>query len=746
MRKWITTSLCIGLLLTTGLANTVAAPIYSDGDLAPQGNPDGLITLADYLIANGVVSGAINADDQTLSHGDIYPLAAPDGVINISDLLMLQQWLFQGDRQYVATLDLFSEGPATITGETDNATSSTTLVVGNYTGPGATLTNDPNFADPIDVTNTVWSVAVSGGTANVSITTSNLINDPVFNSGFNLIGDGLGQLVFDIKLNSLSTTAVLTVKMDSGFPDVGQVVLDTTGLSLGVWHRIAINFSELLADPGFGNGLDLRNIVSAFVIEVTNGDAAFYLDNIFINRSCSGADSCQAGVKTQPIYSLVWSDEFDGNSLETENWSIETGYGNFGWGNDEWQLYTSSANNISVADGNLVISAQCLLPSQFCSKRDGSITSGKVNSLNKFEFKYGKVQARLKPPVGKGAWPAFWLLGANFPEVGWPRTGEIDVMEMNNRYSNNRTTHFTLHWCDDARSSNPCNYDPGWVYDSQTLTLSESLGDDFHIFEAEWTQQGIIGRIDGIPYFYKAINPSTMAEFLEEFYMILNVAIGGTLGGAPDNTTPWPQTMLVDYVRVYQIEGGGGSFTVGDPPEPVTETRGIYSETHNESVVAYSQIINAADFSGNNTWTDEQSTAVTAFDGSVVLAANYTNSGRNYGGFVFNFGSGQDISAYQTLNFAIDTSAMSGFADLVLQIENPSGGQPAPKVSLSSYTPEMSDNWALYEIPLSDFLGQAVGLDLSNVVYLGFWNAQLANGQLGFGTLYFDDIHLGGGQ
>ena len=209
----------------------------------------------------------------------------------------------------------------------------------------------------------------------------------------------------------------------------------------------------------------------------------------------------------------------------------------------------------------------------------------------------------------------------------------------------------------------------------------------------------------------------------------------------PDATTPWPQTMLVDYVRVYQEVGGDGTFTIGPPP--LGPELGVYTETHTQSVLGYSNIINGADFGGNVTNTNENSTAVTPLDGSVVLAADFTNTGKSYGGFIFNFNTGRDISAYQTLKFGIDSSAMPNFANLTVQIENPGGAQPAPKVSLSAYTPTMSGNWALYEIPLNDFTG--VPLDLTNVLYLGFWSARTAGGQLLFGTLYFDDIHFAGG-
>jgi hypothetical protein len=193
-----------------------------------------------------------------------------------------------------------------------------------------------------------------------------------------------------------------------------------------------------------------------------------------------------------------------------------------------------------------------------CGVRDGTITSGKVNTLNSFTFRYGKIEARIKPPVGKGTWPAFWMLGANFPVVGWPFSGEVDVMEMHNFYSNERTTHFTMHWCDETQQdpNTPDNCFPdGWTYVTAFREFPFSLGDDYHIFEAEWDENGITGKIDGITYFYRQIEPATMEEFLEEFYMILNVAMGGTLGSGelpPDGNETWPQTMLVDYVRVYQ--------------------------------------------------------------------------------------------------------------------------------------------------------------------------------------------------
>ncbi|MGB5586653.1 MAG: glycoside hydrolase family 16 protein, partial [Gammaproteobacteria bacterium] len=261
-----------------------------------------------------------------------------------------------------------------------------------------------------------------------------------------------------------------------------------------------------------------------------------------------GFPACGGGI----TYSLKFSDEFDtGSAPSPDTWNIETGYGpeNSGWGNNEWQLYTDSADNVRVEDDNLVIQARC--PVEPCGVRDGTITS-----------------ARIKPPVGKGAWPAFWSLGAVFPETPWPRAGEIDFMEMHNAFSNDRTTHFTMHWCDETLVASPdlCSPLLGRVLDSQTRSFAESLGDDYHIFEADWDEQKIVGKIDGITYFTRTIDPATMEEFLNEFFMLLNVAMGGTLGSdnqPPDGTETWPQTMLVDYVRVFEKIGG---------EEPVPDT------------------------------------------------------------------------------------------------------------------------------------------------------------------------------
>ncbi|MFO8145147.1 MAG: family 16 glycosylhydrolase [Candidatus Syntrophosphaera sp.] len=688
-------------------------------------------------------------------------------------------------------------------------------------------------------------------------------------------------------------------------------------------------------------------------------------------------------------YTLVWADEFDqaGPEPNSENWGYDLGYGDNGWGNDEWQLYTNDEQNVRVEDGNLVISAVWDSVSYAVpGKRDGSITSARLNTKNKFSFKFGKIQARIKVPTDTGMWPAFWMLGKNYDTAGWPQSGEIDIMEVSPLLHGDKTTICTLHWWDDESESHNSF--------GQTKQLKEPLSDDYHIYEVEWDEQRVVGKIDDITYFVKVIDPGTMDEFLKEFFLILNVAVGGNLGGAPDATTNWPQSMYIDWVRVYQSEeslvpietfgiftdetpvddaleigvnaeiyvwentltggtippyegsnviswsttglgwfgagvssntpldlsgfaegnikfmvkmpanvsfkigindalgnesyvlfpanqsafgltrngewgqatipvadirgnvdlevlsyefiileengiqcqfalddiywdGGGASsssvyfdadsyevdetsatITVDDaaaaeenvsvsvtngtetislaitldsngigtgnlnfgPTDDNTDTIaiaaggsitvsyvdthgtirtdtanitggsgpdaiGIYSESHTDPMLVYTQIINSADWSGNSAEPNEQSTAVTPVDGSYVLSVNFTDLGAGWGGIAFDFGA-QDISSYSTFVINIDTSDMPNLAHFGVKFEDNVGGNT--EVDLASYTPVVTGNWSRYEIPMSHF----PDVNLAAVKYLGLWNPFTTGNAYIVGTLYFDDIHL----
>ena len=232
---------------------------------------------------------------------------------------------------------------------------------------------------------------------------------------------------------------------------------------------------------------------------------------------------------------LLWSEEFNYSGLpDASIWNMETGGG--GWGNNELQYYTDREDNASVGGGYLTITAQ----EEAYGGRH--YTSARMTTQNKFDFKYGKIVARIKLPYGQGIWPAFWMLGSNFNSVGWPSCGEIDIMELVGGNGGDNTCHATLHW---DNSGQHASY-------GESYTLPSGIfADDFHVFTVEWDAQRIKGLVDGHQYFVTDITPSGLSEFHEDFFIILNVAVGGNWPGAPNATTEFPQTMQIDYIRIY---------------------------------------------------------------------------------------------------------------------------------------------------------------------------------------------------
>ena len=255
-------------------------------------------------------------------------------------------------------------------------------------------------------------------------------------------------------------------------------------------------------------------------------------------------------------WKLVWNDEFDGNALDTTKWSCQIGNGYNGWGNHESQYYT--AENVSVADGTLKITAKK-------EKKGGfDYTSSRIRTVTDdgqtlFSTKYGKVEARIKLPSGTGLWPAFWMMPVNSEYGSWPLSGEIDIMEARGRELD--TVHGTIHFGE----KRPFNKNIGSSYtfnDGSNIT-------DYHVYSVEWNENTIIWYVDGVEYYrtsnWYTMNDGVVAEypapFNQEFYLILNMAVGGTYDNylLPTDDV-LPGTMEVDYVRVYhQNEGYDGS-------------------------------------------------------------------------------------------------------------------------------------------------------------------------------------------
>lgn len=236
-----------------------------------------------------------------------------------------------------------------------------------------------------------------------------------------------------------------------------------------------------------------------------------------------------------PGYALVWSDEFNGTSLDMANWSFQNGNGCpdlCGWGNNELENY--SENNLTLQDGKMVIEAR---------KEGNTFTSSKILSTGKKTFKFGRIDIRAKLPKGKGIWPGLWLMPENSVYGNWPQSGEIDMMEMLGHEPNK--VYGTLHF----------GPGPGSTQIGKNYTLpSGNFSDEFHVFSLIWKQDQIQWLIDDNVYgtANKADFGSNNYPFNEKFFFILNLAIGGQWPGNPDATTAFPQWMILDYVRVYQ--------------------------------------------------------------------------------------------------------------------------------------------------------------------------------------------------
>lgn len=246
-------------------------------------------------------------------------------------------------------------------------------------------------------------------------------------------------------------------------------------------------------------------------------------------------------------WNQVWSDEFDGTSLNTSNWIAESGTGSSGWGNNELQYYTNRSQNLQVTGGNLVITAQKE------SYGGMNYTSARIKTQGLRNFTYGKIEARIKLPTGQGLWPAFWMLGSNITSVNWPYCGEIDIME---RVNNNAFVNGTVHWDANGYAS----------YGNVSGNIDFS---QFHTYAIEWDANYIKWFVDGIKFNEILITNGTgnTEEFQKQFFIILNLAVGGNWPGSPNTSTPFPSQMLVDYVRVYQASTStsivsGGIYTL----------------------------------------------------------------------------------------------------------------------------------------------------------------------------------------
>jgi len=276
--------------------------------------------------------------------------------------------------------------------------------------------------------------------------------------------------------------------------------------------------------------VQLSNPVNAKLSSSTKGIGTIVCDGTYLSIDSSG----YIAPSNYPGYSLKWSDEFNEPVLDKNSWNYETGAS--GWGNNELENYTNSIKNTFITKGGfLVIEARQDAPNSY--------TSARLQTMGKREFTHGRMDIRAKLPKGKGIWPAIWMLGADFATTPWPASGEIDIMELLGHEPNK--VYGTMHW-------GIANQGSTHIGGDYTLP-GEDFSQKFHVFSIVWDSTKIEWYVDDHKYFTG--NKSQVNgdyPFDKPFFFILNVAVGGDWPGNPDNTTVFPQRMIVDYVRVFQ--------------------------------------------------------------------------------------------------------------------------------------------------------------------------------------------------
>ena len=330
------------------------------------------------------------------------------------------------------------------------------------------------------------------------------------------------------------------------------------------WKQFTIPFAAFQRRSDFqpsgapNDGLGLTEVSGyAFIFPAGVGAQVAYLDDVSV---VNGVDTMTGVTPTAEStvevdtsitwdsreWVQAWSDEFDGAAgmqVNGANWTAEIG-GN-GWGNNELEYYTDRPENAALdGNGNLAIVAREENPADYqCHYGTCRYTSARLITKGQQAFTYGRVEARIKIPRGQGVWPAFWMLGTDIDQVGWPNSGEIDIME--NIGKEPQIVHGTIHG-------------PGYSAGNgitAAFTGAEDFADDFHVYAIDWDPQTIRWYVDGNLYSTVSVNDLHGRKWVydHDFFILLNVAVGGQWPGMPDSSSQFPQTMLVDYVRVYKL-------------------------------------------------------------------------------------------------------------------------------------------------------------------------------------------------
>jgi beta-glucanase (GH16 family) len=395
-----------------------------------------------------------------------------------------------------------------------------------------------------------------------------------------------GFIKFDLKVTEGDRSIVF--KADCGYPcGGGDQYVEV--LEENKWQTVIVPVKSLIPNGPSGNVLDLETLKGGLVIQAEDAKATtFRIDNAYYDcraATCAGINvpfvpvdwesthedpndpEAFVAPTSYPGYTLAWSDEFDGDTVNTDNWGFDIGNGNNGWGNGELEYYREE--NASVEDGLLIIEAQKHVPPIDLPQKTGNrYTSSKLTSIDKVEFKYGRVDIRAVVAKGQGMWSAGWMLGANWSEIGWPYSGEIDIFDTiaGTKYGSPQEGMIVnnMYW----NSTGPDPSEPlraqgindsgNAEYRINPSNVGETFSNRFHVFSLIWDENNIIFEVDGVNTGNDVALVGALAEtYRNPFFLILNVAVGGAWPGPPDETTTFPDGMLVDYVRVYQTDSDG---------------------------------------------------------------------------------------------------------------------------------------------------------------------------------------------
>jgi len=450
--------------------------------------------------------------------------------------------------------------------------------------------------------------------------------------------------------------------------------------------------------------------------------------SLILLYSCDKDETSLPGQNAYSGYTLEWSDEFDGDSIDSNNWTYELGDGTdyglkAGWGNEELQLYTDTQENSYIKTDDEENTVLAIVAREDSA---GEYSSAKLTTNDLQNFLFGRIEARVKIPTGKGMWPAFWMLGESHETVGWPGSGEIDVFEVIGHEPN--VIHSSAHWV---------NADLKKGTSTEFIDTGINLGADYHIYRLDWSPEELIFSVDDTEVNRVPIE-ADMKEFLRPSYLILNIAVGGNWPGSPDESTQFPQEMLVDWIRYYSMNG----FDVPDPPalDPDEETLGIvYDEfaVHaiNESSDQFPNIGLKIYGAGGEPTISPSDDAVY---GGTSLSLNFT--GENWGGAFFQFDDEfLDFSAYAQSNLVFSLKKPDDIYDFEIKLES---AEADGKLYIVNYTgTDVGNGFAEYSIPLQDFVDQ--GLDLSQIfIPFAIWNPTNSDGNWQGGEVLVDNIYF----